>query len=136
MKKTLITILRWIAVLPMSIIGSLLANLIGTIYTWINSGGYSWYTGNNHTGVVEIVLFAVQNILTGATFVAAGWYVSPKHKNTVKTILATLVTIICITSVVLAIITNTAEWHLYLSAVTTAGGAIYTATKLNDDILY
>lgn len=131
--KTLITVLRWIAVLPASVIGSILAHLIGSLYTWINSGGYSWYTGSSHTGIVEITLFAVQNILTGAAFVAAGWYISPSHKNTVKTVLATLATTICIISIILAILTNTAEWHVYLSAIATAGGAIYTAAKLTEN---
>jgi hypothetical protein len=131
MDKTSTTILRWIAVLPASVIGSMAAHLIGSLYSLINSGGYSWYTGSNAIGVVEVILFAFQCALTGATFVAAGWYVAPSHKKAVRTVLATVVACICILSVALAIITNTDTWDIYISAIATIAGAIYAAYNLN-----
>lgn len=131
MDKTSTTILRWIAVLPASVIGSMVAHLIGSLYSLINSGGYSWYTGSNAIGVVEVILFAFQCALTGATFVAAGWYVAPSHKKAVRTVLATVVACICILSVALAIITNTDTWDIYISAIATIAGAIYAAYNLN-----
>ena len=132
MDKTSTTILRWIAVLPASVIGSMAAHLIGSLYSLINSGGYAWYTESNTIGVVEVILFALQCALTGAAFVAAGWYVAPSHKKAVKTVLATIVACICIFSISLSIIFNTDEWHTYLSAVATFVGAIYAAYNLEE----
>ena len=126
--------LRWIAVLPASLLASVLAHIIGGLYILINSGGYSWYTGCNTMGIVEVSLFIMQNILTGAAFVATAWYIAPNHKNTVKTVFATLVSMLCIISITLAIIAHTAEWHTFLSAFTTMGGAIYTAYSLKEEI--
>lgn len=130
--KTSITILRWIAVLPASVIGSVAANLIGSLYALINSGGYSWYTGSNAIGIVEIILFALQNALTGAAFVGAGWYVAPSHKKAVRTVLATVVTCICILSVALVITANTGTWDIYISAIAAIAGAIYAAYNLDE----
>ena len=129
--KSLITALRWVAVLPTSILGSILAYLIGGLYMYINSGGYSWYTGSNVTGIVEISLFALQNGFTGAAFVATGWYVAPNYKKVVRIVLATVVSCICILSIPLSIIFNVDEWHMYLSVIATTVGAIYVAYNLD-----
>lgn len=124
--------LRWVILLPASIAAAVIANVIGGIYMWINSGGYSWYTGSNIVGIVEICLFALQNILVGAAFVATGWYIAPRHKSVVKTIMATIIGVVSVLSLFFAISTA-AAWYTYLGIGATLAGAIYTAKELQQD---
>lgn len=127
--KTLVTILRWIAVLPAAVLGAIVGNLIGLM----NSGGYSWYTGGEISGLTGFVFFVLQNLFVGAGFVAAGWYVAPRGKRTVAIVLATLAVCVCALSIFLAVVNDLADWKLYLSAAVTVGGAIGAAVNLDEE---
>ena len=72
-------ILRWVAVLPVSILASIIANLL-LIFAWNTSGYFD--------GEYALILSFASYFAGGMAYMFAGVYVSPSHKiNTAKALL-------------------------------------------------
>lgn len=112
-KETLITILRWIAVLPAAVGAMLAVTLLGCLFSDI---------APNCNPLIG--LFAP------VAFVATGAYTAPSGIKAVATILATLKSLLPIFGIVIAAMVNTLDeyrWYEWLNIVATIAGAVVTA---------
>lgn len=111
--KTLITILRWIAVLPAAVGAMLAVTLLGCLFSDI---------APNCNPLIG--LFA------SVAFVATGAYTAPSGIKAVATILATLKSLLPIFGIVVAAMANTLDeyrWYEWLNIVAIIAGAVVTA---------
>ena len=128
MKKNLINALRWIAVLPASMLGRVLAYIIPAIF--------NWYTKDYLPEIAflirlnDIVNSGISGFLAGCFFVIAGCTVAPSHKKETALVLTVLQSIGCVIFIVATFISKGLSWEF---GKTTIGGilsivaAIYTS---------
>lgn len=84
-KRMMLNVLRWIAVLPASVVGIFLAK-------WINNFGWSSYIhrGDYYDGLpfyLDLVTHITSGLLEGAAWVFCGVYVAPAYKRVVGVVL-------------------------------------------------
>lgn len=76
MKEKILIILRWIILLPASIIGSF---LVYRIFFWLNKS--SDYMHTNLDSIWDYIMMFVSHALMGAAFIWIGLYIAPKYKK-------------------------------------------------------
>lgn len=112
-KETLITILRWIAVLPAAIAAGMGVTLLGYLFSDIDPS-YNPLIG----------------LFSSAAAVAAGAYTAPSGKKAVAIVLATIKSMLPMIGIVFAIIASTVDeykWYEWLNIVAIIGGSIMVA---------
>jgi len=111
MKDKLITITRWIAVLPASIMGA----FVGNALVWINNNIFKWFNGEapNTISLTDIIGVVCANIIVGFAFVYMGVLTAPKYKEATAIILTVIFSIITTISVVLELNTHGASKTFY-----------------------
>lgn len=115
MKKNLLNALRWIAVLPASILGSVLAYMIWVLF--------NRFTGNYLLGrtffsyLDDIVNSGVSGFLAGGGFVIAGYFVAPSHKKETTLVLTVLLSIGCVISTAASFFANGLSWEFGKAAI-------------------
>jgi len=126
MKEKVINALRWIAVLPASVVGSYLVYLA---YYWLNrtyiftNGDYLW----NH-----ISMF-IASMLMGGTFIAIGVSVAPSHQKVCASVMFGFWCIISGAALFANIVTGF-SWTSFISLICSligAGYAFYASIKDN-----
>lgn len=128
MKKNLINALRWIAVLPASMLGSVLAYIIPAIFNWYIKDYLPETTFWAHLD--DIVNSGISGFLAGCFFVIAGCIVAPSHKKETARVLTVLLSIGCVISIATTFISKGLSWEFGKTAI---GGiliivaAIYTS---------
>lgn len=132
--KTLITILRWIAVLPAAVLGAILANIVAIVFQYIESIFIGTPINDGCISIVEIILCGIRNAIFGAAFVAAGWYVAPYHKNTVKIVLTTIFVLlnIILAAMYISGFAHT-NWETWTGIICSVAGSIIVNGYLNED---
>lgn len=125
-------ILRTIAVIPAAIIASFLAYTIIGLFFYINNAGYNLYTGNEPEGITEWILTLFRDFSVGYAFVFIGCLTAPDYKKVWSIILASLLTIICIVSSILAI-EHDMEWILVINIISTIIGAIAATYQIYEE---
>lgn len=131
--KTLITILRWIAVLPAAVLGAILVNAIAIIFQYIETIFIGAPINDGSISIVEIMQCAIRNGFFGAAFVAAGWYVAPNYKNVVKIVLTT--TLVLLNIILAAMYINgfaNTNWETWVGIVFSIIGSIVVNKYLNE----
>ena len=143
MNKTLITILRWIAVLPAAILAGICAYLIlflwllisetalvATIWEWISTGDFQLlFKYNEGLGLDMIILMIVFRGLSAAAFVYFGQKVAPVGKNIVAVVLATMRSLFGLIAIA-SLVVNDGTWLQYLCDIGGIAGAIITAVYI------
>ena len=144
--KTLITVLRWIAVLPGAILASgaiylLLVlllifsetSIVSTILESIFRGEFTLilkpYSPLGETNIfsLEIILLSIiYTAISAATFVYAGQKIAPTGKHIVATVLATTRSLVGIISII-GLVISSGECISYLSVISGIAGAIAAA---------
>lgn len=119
MKKNLISALRWIAVLPSSMLGSVLAYIIPAIFNWYTKDYLPGFTFFAHLD--DIVNSVISGFLAGCFFVIAGCIVAPSHKKETALVLTVLLSIGCVISIVATFISKGLSWEFGKTAI---GGAL------------
>ena len=118
-KETLITILRWIAVLPAA---------VAAIAVWVL---IDYLFGS------DVVKFnPISNFFGNLFFVGVGAYVAPYGRKIVSVVLATIKVVLPIVIVLFALITSTAytiKWYDWLNTLAAIAGAIAGAWIINKD---
>lgn len=130
MKKKIIDVLRWIALLPAACIGALLANVMVVVGNWTTTN----YLGGRSI-LTDIFVFALGAILTGYGFVSAGYYVAPHYKRQTSLVLCALLSVVCGVSLTLGFVMHGFCWDSFktaLACVISIGAAIYTYSDLDE----
>lgn len=84
MKEKIINVLRWIAILPASVLGSYLVYII---FFWLNKTKEGFTNADN---LWDIGIMLVSSALMGGAFVLIGAYVAPSGKRVVSIVLLCL----------------------------------------------
>lgn len=83
--------LRWVALLPAAIAGSLLASVVVRLLNWISM----WLTGMNPDGFLsKLWMDVVSSALIGVAFVYIGGRVAPKNRKEVGYVLTVVVILV------------------------------------------
>lgn len=112
-KETLITILRWIAVLPAAIAAGMGVTLLGYLFSDVDPS-YNPLIG----------------LFSSAAAVAAGAYTAPSDRKAVAIVLATIKSMLPMIGIVFAIMASTVDeykWYEWLNIVAIIGGSIMAA---------
>lgn len=112
MKKNLLNALRWIAVLPASILGSVLAYIIAVIFSWVTTNYLQ-----ERTILDDIVNFGISGFAAGAAFVIAGCFVAPSRKKETALVLTVLLSIGCVISTAASFFANGLSWEFGKTAI-------------------
>lgn len=98
-KSKLITVLRWIGVLPLSIAGMFLANILSRMLTNydLNFGGFEDRSSFMYILFEYIKNDIIGNVFVCAVFVIIGYFVAPKYNIIVAMIL--MIIGLCVVSV-------------------------------------
>lgn len=135
MNNTTKNILRWIAVLPASILGSFIGNALAII----NGGAAKMVTGDtpNTISLTDIIMFFAANILAGAAFVLAGTFTAPNHRKATSIVLTSIFAILATISSILEITYNGISktfFGIIISFVASVVSCVYICNKENEDI--
>lgn len=130
----MILILRWIAVLPAAVLGAVLANIAAILLQFIETIFIGAPINDGSISIVEIMLCAIRNAVVGAAFVAAGWYVAPYYKNTVKIVLTTTFVLlnIILAAMYISGFAHT-NWETWTGIICSVAGSIIVNGYLNED---
>lgn len=121
MKDNIKIILRWILLLPASIIGSYLAYII---FYLINT--YTPFRGSHYTNIDKLwdysIMF-VSHIFMGMAFIGIGVYIAPSHKKACSCVLFAITCIMA--GVLLTTIILNFSWVSLISTICSLCGASY-----------
>ena len=120
-------ILRWIAVLPAALIGSILvyaiAKLIGNLFSPVDAVGLTWY----------FYEFGY-NLVSGAMFVVIGSFVAPEYNKTTSIVLATIGVCVCVLSLVIQLFyIGEFDIKVIIGGVASAIGCISGSIQIHED---
>ena len=122
-KQTAIYLLRWLGVLPGSIIGFLLATMI----TWGVYNIIIFTTGDY--AILKLIFFDILGSgYAGLIFVATGFYIAPSFKKEASIILTLLFTVTMSLSVFLAVFVTYDDLSVIM-AISAIVGAVYSCFK-------
>lgn len=127
-------ILRWAAVLPASIVGMCIFNLLGLYVGGLNFHNpfvVSVSDCQEHSTVVNLLVKIIAAGFSGAGFVLFGRYTAPNYKYKTGIVLAIGVFVIVCVSAYLAYLFHY-DWSIYLLNAITFMGAVIAAAKDDD----
>lgn len=119
MRKDLLNALRWIGVLPASMLGSVFAYIVPAIFNWFTRIYSTKITFFVHLD--DVVNSGISGFLAGCFFVIAGCIVAPSHKKETALVLTVLLSIGCVISIVATFISKGLSWEFGKTAI---GGAL------------
>jgi hypothetical protein len=124
-------VLRWIAVLPSSILGTCVGSLFAKLYMWLNTSSVAWYTGNLR--IMDVILLGiVPPAIEGYLFVVVGRAVAPSHKKVVGFVLAGILVALSIITIVYSIVKDF-DWIGILGGVVSGAVGIHAACNNSED---
>jgi hypothetical protein len=84
-KHGLLTVLRWIAVLPVAIVGGVLAGMLSNV---LNRFSFGWIGMSTQWWLPRIYIEGMANLIAAATAIYLGAVTAPSHSATVGLVLA------------------------------------------------
>jgi hypothetical protein len=119
-------ILRWVAVLPAAIIGSLIVYMIAKFIG-------RWFSPVDGVGIIGLIFEIGYSFILGAMFVIVGSLVAPEYRKTTSVVLATLGVVIGIAAICTQIFyLGSFDWFVILGSAATAAGCIGGAVNIHD----
>lgn len=128
------TVLRWIGVLPASIIGM----FIGYVFMQLNVSTVHFLNGDfpNVISITDIIVRILANAASGYAFVYAGTYTAPTYKKTVAIVLTVLYVIFGTISGMIEIGMNGIGWTFLgnlISSIAAVVACIVLCNMNNED---
>ncbi len=137
-KSLIKIILRWLAVIPVGIIGLFLGMIVVNIFALFGA----WYTGDNleSSGYYKIMYNAISPFIGGVLAVYWSAKVAPTHKKIVATVMAAIILIIDVISTMYSISAkeNSLFWVIItgLAIAIGAGYMMYYVYENEDDFKF
>lgn len=124
-KDLLIKIGRWLAVIPVAIIGFLLGGIVANIFFTIQG----WFIGfSPDSGFAKINYFIISSAISAGASVYFGSKIAPSHRKIVSMILAAIIVGISVLNIVGAVMSgDNIVWLILASiaSIVTAGFIVY-----------
>lgn len=136
MNNRIKNILRWIAVLPASILGAIIGNALAII----NGNAARMINGDspNTFSITDIIMFITANILSGGAFIFAGTLTAPNHRKTTSIVLTSLYLVFATISSIIEITVNGISvtfLSIVISVIASVISCIYICNKNEENIL-
>ena len=123
-------VLRWIAVLPSSILGMCVGSLFAKLYMWLNSSAVMWYTGDFR--IMDVILLGlVPPAIEGYLFVVVGRAVAPSQKKVVGFVLAGIVVALAIITIAYNIVKDF-DWIAIIGGVVLGAVGVHAACNSSE----
>lgn len=128
-KTNIVTILRWIGVLPTSVAASFLADIISR-----GIGNYQkWFIGSEPGtfSLIDIAIFITVNVAIGIAWVYLGSLMAPCYRKIVSIILTVLLSMILAVAFFITFTIDGFSLH-HISMILVLVSAIVVCVKIND----
>lgn len=118
-------ILRWIAVLPATVLCSVVTFVLGKLFAWYVVNKFFILSSNSEDSWGYIIITALANYAAGMGGVSAGAAVAPSHKYTVSIVLAVMLLCLFCISIGIETVLDEFKWYQYIyMALMLAGGIL------------
>lgn len=133
----MVKILRWIAVLPAAIAGSLLGYVAVKLLSMLLNGHARYLVGDGMLsgGALSwqsLVSFIFANAVFGFVFVYAGVYAAPAYKKITSIVLTVVLAVLIGVSITLSLITGS-WWEVAIASLIVVASAIAACMKITDE---
>lgn len=126
-------ILRWIAVLPATVLCSVVTFALGKLFAWFVVNKFFILSSNSEDSWGYIISTALANYAAGMLGVSAGAAVAPSHKYTVSIVLTVILLCLFCISIGVESILDDFKWYQYVYMALMLVGAILGVLQVKEE---
>ncbi len=127
-------ILRWIAVLPATVLCSVVTFVLGKLFAWfVVNKFFILSSGNSEDSWGYIIITALANYAAGIGGISAGAAVAPSHKYTVSIVLTVILLCLFCISIGVESILGDFKWYQYVYMVLMLAGSILGVLQVKEE---